>query len=491
MVEFYFPNPKIDNPFYIFKFSFAVALLVNNYYTLLYLSAFIFDHSFFISANLLAIAAGSAFAWSSTALISLRSRNPEINPIGRPVTVSEESWIVSLVSLGASCGPVLSGYFSAKFGRKITMLMFSIPMLIALVILSFATTPVEFYTARFMKGLGVGCGYTVIPMYIGEIAETNIRGFLGCMLGVFAALGYLYVICIGPFITFKVLNFVLMIPVVTFLILFGLFVPESPYHYLSKGQYSLAEESLRKLRCKHNNINNQELEEMKETLQRSVEKKASLMDSLRSKCFRKGIIITSTLLAFQQFVGITFIQSYMEPIFISTGSKISSSNSAIIVGVIQVLGTILSASLVDKLGRKMLLTLSSILCAIPLFFLGLYFYLQNTHDMTSLWWVPVVSLGVYIISYCSGICTLPWALVGELFSSEIKSLASTISATVNLALAFVVTLICPTLKEMIGFEGLFWVFSASACVCCLFVLLYVPETKGKSFQDILKILGDD
>ncbi|XP_045476359.1 facilitated trehalose transporter Tret1-like [Harmonia axyridis] len=441
------------------------------------------------TVNLLAFAIGNVYAWSSTALVTLKSPDPEVNPLGRPVTVLEESWIASLVSLGASCGPLLSGFLAGKLGRKVTLLAFSFPMLVAQIILAFASTPAVFYVARFMSGLGVGCGYTVIPMYIGEISETRIRGVLGCILSLFNALGFLYVIAIGPFVSIKILSILLMLPVLCFLIFFGCFVPESPHYYISKGQYNEAEESLKKLRSKDNS-NLKELEDMKETVERYGGKKTSFLKSLKSRSFRKGIIITTTLMIFQQFVGITFIQSYMELIFIASGSTMSSSGSAVIIGVIQVLGVLVSASLVDRWGRRMLLILSSFFCAVPLFTLGLFFYLKNIQDVNHLWWLPVSSLGVYIIGYCSGICTLPWALVGELFSSETKSLAATFSAIVNLFLAFVVMLAVPIFKEMVGFEGVFWFFSASSLVCALFVLCYVPETKGKTFQEILTMLGE-
>lgn len=442
------------------------------------------------SVNLLAFANGNAYAWSSTVLESLKSSDPNKNPLGTPINSFQESWIASLVSLGAACGPLLAGFCSDKFGRKRTLLAFSIPMLISHIMLSYASTPVEFYIARFMLGLGVGCVFTVVPMYIGEIAETETRGFLGCMMGMFLSTGLLFVYSIGPLVSITTLSYILVVPIVLFIVFFGIFFPESPYYHVANGDELAAEMSLNKLRDNKNGSSNlKELSEIKQVVAESKEGGSSLLSAFKGKSFRKGITITAVLMVFQQCVGITIILSYMEKIFIASGSKISSTTSTVTVALIQWLTVILSSFLVDRWGRRMLLIVASAGCALPLFSMGLYFYLKDKGtDVSSLWWLPILSLVVYIISYNFGLGTLPWALVGELFSTKTKSLASTITATTCLSLAFTMTLIFPTMEEIIGFSGAFWFFGGSAIKSFLFVMWYVPETKGRSFQEILMIL---
>ncbi|XP_044760532.1 facilitated trehalose transporter Tret1-2 homolog [Coccinella septempunctata] len=440
------------------------------------------------SVNLLAFATGNAYAWSSTVLTTLKSNQTGENPLGRPITSFEESWIASLISLGAACGPSLAGFCADKFGRKKTLLTFAIPMLISHIMLSYASTPAEFYIARFILGLGVGSVFTIVPMYIGEIAETETRGFLGCIMGIFLSCGLLFVYSIGPFVNLTNLSIILTLPIILFMITFGIFFPESPYYFVAKNDELAAEISLNKLR-NNESSNLKELSEIKQVVAESKAGSTSMLSAFKGRSFRKGITITVMLMVFQQFVGITIILSYMEKIFIASGSTISSTTSTMIVALIQWLMVILSSFLVDRWGRRLLLILASAGCALPLFSLGFYFYLKDKgNDVSSMWWLPILSLVIYIISYNFGLGTLPWALVGELFSTKTKSLASTITATTCLALAFTMTLIFPKMEEIMGLSGAFWFFGGSALKSFVFVLWYVPETKGRTFQEILMIL---
>lgn len=423
----------------------------------------------------MAFANGNAYAWSSTALTSLKSNDTLRNPIGRPVTTSEESLITSLVSLGAMCGPTLAGFLSEKIGRKNSLLSFALPMLLAHSILAFATKPLQFYIARFMLGVGAGSVFTVIPMYVGEIAETRIRGFLGCLMGIFIAFGLLFVYTIGPFVTLKTLSFILLIPLMVFLLLFSLFVPETPYYYLTKGKYKEAEASLNKLRKDDHCANLKELALMRETVEEYSNTGSSISDLLKNRTFKKGLTITASLMALQQSIGVTIIFCYMETIFIDSGSKFSSSHSTIIVGVIQMIVVSFSALLVDKWGRKVLLVISCAGCSISMFVLGVYFYMKDQRmDVSSLWLLPIATVITFTVSFKFGLGSLPWTLVGELFSSQTKSVAATITTTVCVSLAFATTFLFPTIKEMIGYHGSFWIFSGNALIACLFSLFYIP-----------------
>ncbi|XP_044744508.1 facilitated trehalose transporter Tret1-like [Coccinella septempunctata] len=441
------------------------------------------------TVNLMAFANGNAYSWSSTVLTSLKSNDTTRNPIGRPITTTEESLITSLVSLGAICGPIAAGYFSEAIGRKRSLLMFAIPMLFAHSILAFATRPVEFYVARFMLGVGTGSVFTVVPMYVGEIAETQTRGFLSGLMGVFLALGLLYVYTLGPLVSLRTFSFLLMAPLGLFLFLFGFFVPESPYYYLTKGNERDAEISLNKLRKNDPCANLKELALMKETVEGFSDSGLSLCDLFKSRRFRKGLTISATLMLLQQCIGVTVVFSYMENIFIASGSKFSSSKSAIIVGAIQTIVVIFTTTVVDKWGRRLLLALSCGGCSLSIFVLGLHFYLmEKGMDMSTFWFLPLSTMIFFTISFKLGLSSLPWTLVGELFSSQSKSKAATITTTVCVSFAFATTLIFPTMKDLIGFHYSFWIFSGNALIALLFSLLYIPETKGKDFQEILKML---
>ncbi|KAL3274699.1 hypothetical protein HHI36_016076 [Cryptolaemus montrouzieri] len=441
-----------------------------------------------ITVNLLAFATGNAYSWSSTVLPILQSNNTEKNPLGRPITSSEISWIASLMYLGASAGPISAGYCSNKIGRKKTLILFSIPMLISHLILAFATTIEEIVIARFMMGLGAGCAFTVIPIYVGEIAEMEIRGFLGCFMTVSFSLGLLMVYIIDPFVDMMILSFMLIVPIGFFLFLFILFVPESPYFYMARKEKESAEKSLFKFRDTDVSSILKELDDIEEIVKDSRNSKIS-SEILSSRTFRRAIIITTVLMVSQQFVGNTIILAYMGIIFDATGTKISVSTSSVAVAFIQLVVVFVSSFLVDKWGRRFLLITSTAGCILPLIMMSTFFYLQYLEiELSNLWWLPTFSLIVFIFTYNIGLASLPWILLGELFPMESKGLASSITAFTCLFLAFIMTLIFPSLEQLIGFHGAFFFFSVNSVLAFIFVLTFVPETKGKSFQDILRIL---
>ncbi|KAL3273527.1 hypothetical protein HHI36_014966 [Cryptolaemus montrouzieri] len=387
-------------------------------------------------------------------------------------------------------GPFFAGYCSDKFGRKRTLLIFSVPMLISHLIVAFASNAIEYYIARFMMGLGAGCVFTVIPIYVGEIAETKIRGLLGSVMAVLLSNGLLLVYTIGSYVNIMTLSFILMIPVGLFMIFFGFFVPESPYYFVANGRKSSAIISLSRLRTTDESSILQELKEIEDVIN-EAKAKYSVKELFSSRSFIKGITITTTLMYFQQFIGITILLSYLESIFTATGSSISPSSSTLIVAVVQSMSVLVSCLLVDRWGRRMLLLIASLGCASPLMVLATFFYMKNSEmDVSSLWWLPIACLMFFFITFNFGMGSLPWTLVGELFSAKTKALASSVTAFTCLFLAFLLTLIFPSLEQFIGFHGAFGLFAANAVLCFFFVFWYVPETKGKTFQEISKILEE-
>jgi MFS family permease len=168
------------------------------------------------------------------------------NPFGRPITPFEESWITSLVSVGAAIGPLLAATIMDRIGRKKTLLMIAVPMVVSHIILAFTTDMNLYFFSRFFLGIGAGCVYSMIPTYVGEIAENTNRGAFGCVMGLVCTAGSLFCYIIGPFLTIRTFSLILVIPPVAFFILFGIFAPESPYFLLMVGKEEEAKLALKK-----------------------------------------------------------------------------------------------------------------------------------------------------------------------------------------------------------------------------------------------------
>lgn len=443
------------------------------------------------SLNLITFSAGNSYAWSSPMSEVLKSNDSNINPLGRAVSPMEGSWIASMISLSAVLFSLFTPYMQSQIGRKNTLIISAIPMILSHIICVFASNTIHFYIARFLLGLGVGGVFSVVPIYTGEIAENHNRGFMGSLMEVILGLGHLFVYIIGPYVHLKTLSWILMSPPILFLIFFIIFAPESPYHYVSNGDEDKAKNALFKIRSyeKDSVFMLKELESIKETINASKLNQISLVNAFKTRPFKRAITITVVLMYFQQFVGITALSSYMQSVFVAADVNFSPEISVIVVSMIQNSSVMFSSFLTDKLGRKLLLIISSSGMGVALSLMGTFFYIKHLgYNVESFFWAPLAAQAGYVFAYNFGQGPVPFVLIGELFSSQTKSYGSSLSAINNLLLAFLTALLYPGLVELVGMHGSFWFFAFNGFLCLFFVLWKIPETKGRSLQEILVIL---
>jgi sugar porter (SP) family MFS transporter len=439
-----------------------------------------------LAGNLISFGAGTSLSWSSPILPRLNDSDVHSIPFGRQITAEENSWIGSLLALGAVFGPLLFGYGADKFGRKPTIISLGVPFLVSYLILAFAEIVPLYYFARFLIGVAVGGLFTVLPMYIGEIAEDTNRGGLGSVMNIFITSGTLLSYGIGPYIPMIAFNIILAVIPAIFMISFFFLAPESPHYFVSKGNYEAAARSLDKLRGATGK-NDKELEDIKTAIEKTG--KGTVFDIFKSKGLIKAFIISLALVGLQQMSGINAVLFYAETIFSASGSGLEAATASIIIGVVQFATSFVTPLMVDRLGRKMLLYFSAIGMLISEIPLGVYFYLKNNGDnVDSISWLPTVSLVVYIITYNCGFGPLPWAVMGELFPSNVKSIASALTAVFCWFIGFLIAKFFQSLVDAIGMGPSFWLFAGFCGFAFFFTLFYVVETKGKSLQEIQDIL---
>ena len=275
-------------------------------------------------------------------------------------------------------------------------------------------------------------------------------------------------------------------------------LPESPAWLLSKGYISDAEKSLKWLhhqRCTQNESIPVELQQKSvyaitsETTQTTVSSnKKSGSGFSRKELFRRPVLVpfalTFTLLIFQQVSGIDAIIFYTVSIFHSAGSQVDDHLATIYVGLVQLIANFVSLFIVDRAGRRPLLIASGALMCVALTALGTHFHLQKYGMNQSLGLLPLISLMVFMVGFSIGYCSIPFLLMGELIPEKQRSFLSSIAGSLNLGIMFVVIKTYHDLKNSVGEDGTFWLYSL-VCLCsCLFVYFLVPETKGKSLTEI-------
>ncbi|XP_012255571.1 facilitated trehalose transporter Tret1-like [Athalia rosae] len=432
-----------------------------------------------LSATLGALAFGSALGWSTAAGdngVDL------IAEYGVPMSISEFSWMGSITNVGAAlmCLPI--GTVMDHLGRRPSMLLLVIPFTIGWALLIWSNSVAMFCIGRFLVGVGGGAFCVAIPVYTAEIGETSIRGSLGSYVELMLCAGVVISYSLGAFATIYQLSLVCaMIPLI-FLVVFY-FMPESPIYCLMKNREDLARASLLWLRGPNYDIE-KEINIHKTALEEEARNKGSFLEGIRSKAAQKGIVIAYGLMIFQQLSGINAIVFYTGTVFGKTGS-ISPEISTIIVGALQVPAVFISTLLVDRAGRKILLLISIISMSIGTFAVGIYFYLEHIKaDVSQIWWLPLIAVSFYIFMISIGIGPIPWMMVGEIFSPQIKGIAGSSAGFLNWMMAFIVTRFYNDLLAIFGQHTMFWIFSVICAMGAVFVVFIVPETKGKSLEQI-------
>lgn len=432
------------------------------------------------SATLGYFCCGCFLGWSSSALPKIQYPDSFF-----PITSSQAAWIASFTSLGKLCASVPAGYMAEVIGRK-PVLAFAIMPLLTSWIMVFLTRSVSvLYIARVIGGCGMGIMFAVGPMYTGEIAEDRIRGTLGTLFQVQLNLGTVFEYAVGPYVTYTELAIITMVFPIIFILTF-IWMPETPYYLLAKNSPEDAEKSLLRLRGnKSPDIIEAELEKMKNFVEKKAKQKGSFRDLFGSWTNIQALIIVLGLFIIQNFSGIGAIQAFISSIL--EDSALDSDVSAIIFGVVMLVVSVVCSGLVDRTGRRPLLLLSSAGCAITLAIEGLYFFLTEKHydDTTAFDWLPLTCLLLYTITYSLGLGPLPYAVAGEIFPANVKSLAISLEATGHSIFAFISIKLFQVMKDGMGQFFAFWVFSGSCFLGTIFIALLLPETKGKSFQEIV------
>ena len=342
------------------------------------------------------------------------------------------------------------------------------------------------------------------PLYSEEIAEVRIRGTLGVYLDLMFNVGIFYVYLLGAVVPYLWMSILSTVLPVLFAVTF-FWMPESPMYFLSKGKVVKAEKALCRLRGTPNRITASIEDELKD-MQKFVKKtevsasheKGTLLEKIVlffrsisiSKATLKAMNIVFGLMIFRQISGMNAILAYTVEIFQVAGSSLDPHISTVIVGFIQLVATFLPYFIVDLAGRRILLILSIVGMGICLLAMVARFYLIRIGvELALMGWLPLVAVNVYIIACSLGLGPLPWFMMPELLSNEAKSWVSSIAVCLNWALAFVVTKFFPIMMNDMGSEATYLTFFLICVVGTIFVIVFVPETKGKTREQIQRELS--
>ncbi|XP_017854011.1 facilitated trehalose transporter Tret1-like isoform X2 [Drosophila busckii] len=443
-----------------------------------------------IAVNILSIAFGGTMGWMSSSYLELQSA---ATPLATgPLNKHELGWVTCSPALGALLVTVFLTSFADKYGRKRFLLCLSLPVLLSWLIISLARHPWHLCLARFLAGSAGGGSFTVIPLYITEIAENRLRSTLGTFLGLGTMLGFLLINVLSYYFSFAAVARVMCALPLLFVACF-LRNPETPQflvmHNAAKAQAALSYYRGIDSNAKPDVEVQQELNRLceppaLEAREAAKSSRVSCAEFLQPKA-RKAFLIGSLMVLINQLSGLLPLQNYISSIFSQAGSGLSARVSTIIVCFIQLLGTYATTHFVENAGRKTLLICSTAGICLGELALSAYYYLTaQGYDTSSCSWVPIAALSFVVFTASGGAMSIIYVVMAEICPPRIRSMAVRIHISCIFILGMTILKTFPLASAAFGIAGTIFAFAVFSFVLTILVIIFVPETKGKTIEEI-------
>lgn len=409
--------------------------------------------------------------------------------------------ITSWVTLGAMVGALAAGTLADRFGRKLTIIGSAALFTAGAILESVAPNSNVLVVGRLIVGAGVGVASVAAPLFAAEMAPSRLRGRFVSLYQLAITIGIFIAYFVDYLLThvdrWRVMLGVSAIPAIL-LLLAILPLPDSPRWYMTKDRRADAERALAKVEP-HVDVAT-ELDSVARTVADEMVNKASWGEVFAPR-WRKPLMIGVSLAFLQQVTGINAIIYYADKIFAAAGFDSPTSQSLATlwaIGAVNVVATLIAVVWVDRFGRKPLLLIGSTGMFLSLVVVGFMFLkLDNITTSTSASGTPsnaglvtLVALVVFIASFAFSLGPVVWTVINEIYPSRIRGKGVAVATGVNWFAAWLVSQFFLTLVDLISETGVFWLFAAFCLVTYVFVKRVMPETKGRTLEEIETMWGD-
>ncbi len=411
-------------------------------------------------------------------------------------------WAMSSALVGCMVGAILSGLLSDRYGRKRLLIVSGLLFILSAVGTATADLFNAFVSYRLLGGVGIGLASGLSPMYIGEVTPAEMRGR-------FVSLNQLTIV-IGVVLA-QVVNWVIArnmpadfteqqilqswygqvgwrwmfgaeaVPAAVFFVMMFL-VPESPRWLAKNGRSDVAKHILSRVGGEA--YGQREIEEIRRTLSQEEIMHVRFTDLLEPRLTRV-VMIGVVLAALQQWCGINVIFYYAEDVFKAAGYNVGSIMLNIVyTGLIMLAFTFVAIHTVDRLGRKPLMLIGAGGLAVLYVVIGVSFLLGSTglHVLV----LVLAAIAVYAFT----LAPITWVLLAELFPNRIRGAAMAISVFTLWVTCWTLAQIFPLMNQHLGTTGSFWIFGVICLAGFVYILRVLPETRGKSLEQIERELVD-
>lgn len=426
---------------------------------------------------------GLTLGWTSPYILKLSKDKTNFD-------ISEEEAaylpIISAFSMMASC--LFFHKLNDIIGRKFTIMLIALPYSLFFVLTGLATNFEMFVTAKLFAGFGDALFHVSVPMYIGEISTPKIRGTWGNLSIISVCFGIFLMNIIGSYAHVTHTSYIcLPIPII-FVILVIAVAPESPYYCVMKNVDNKAKKSLRFLRGTKNI--DEEFRNLKSDVARQISERGTWIDLFKIPSNRRALTIGMFLRLSQQMSGMIVFIYFNQFIFEKAGTHLSSEISSIIYNGLWCSLTVCCFYTIEKFGRKNTYKYTLLTCGFILFCLSLFFFLDKNLilDLKQLKWFPLVGMIIHITLISFGIGIIPTLMASELYSVSIKVKALSFVTVITALIDFVLGKIFYVLYSNFGLFAPFLLFSISCFISTFLTIQIVPETKGKTLEEVQQIL---
>ncbi len=407
--------------------------------------------------------------------------------------------VTSWVTLGALFGALAAGGIADKVGRRPTLLLAGLLFSAGAIIQAAAGATGVLIIGRFTIGVGVGVASVAAPLYVAEMARSEIRGRLVSTYQLAITVGILVAYIVDAALTVPQSELATsenwrwmlggaLVPGVL-LVALMLIMPESPRYLLKMGRREQARAASLKVR------DPETVDESLDLIQADLDQEAkdhASWGEVFSPRVRPMLTVGVGLAVFQQITGINAVIYYADDIFARAGFTTAAEQTRatlLAVGVVNVLATFVAIAFVDRFGRKPLLLTGLVGMFVSLTALGFGFLaLDETTpkgggpSMTGI--VTLVCLVVFIASFAFSLGPVTWTMIAEVFPNRVRGRGMSVATAANWGAAFLVSEFFLTLLDDLGPSWTFWLFASMCAIAFVWIWRAVPETKGRRLEDI-------
>ncbi|XP_001599893.2 facilitated trehalose transporter Tret1 isoform X2 [Nasonia vitripennis] len=448
--------------------------------------------------NLLLLTFGSSLGFPTILIPELQKTNPAV-----PVTLDEVTWIGSINLFLVPLGGFVSGPVSQRLGRRRTMMLSTVPFVVAWLIFHYAKNADMLFIAQALTGLTGGLLEAPVLTYVAEVTQPHLRGLLSATSTMAVICGVFTQMLTGSLVGWRTVALInLVYPVLCFTSLY--LVPESPTWLADKGRFNEAEKALCWLRgwVSPDHVKD-EFRDLREAFQKPVnvttinsiileanspakQPPKKSWQSYLERTFYLPFALVTLAFFINAFGGIMVLQVYAVIILDELKTPIDKYKATVIVGIAQVVGTIICVFIIHFTGKRKLSFFSVFSTGLSLLLISVYGYLimHGQIDGEKYTWIPTSLMVAAAFFSHVGLKTLPWILAGEVFPPEVRSVATGSAGSIGYIFSSIANKLFLYMKYGMTLPGTFLFYASMNFVGVVGLYFMLPETEGRTLKEI-------